>query len=89
MSDLVEKVQDAVSGYCTHTSEDAGGKCVDCDLITRAAIRAVLAHFAEPWNVSDGMQQGYENLFDPLSEVHTRKAAIAAAMSAALKELGG
>jgi len=33
------------------------------------------------------MQQGYEKLFDPLSEVHTRKAAIAAAMAAALKEM--
>ena len=82
MSDLLEKVEMAVEAASAEYAFSADYKGE-----ARAAIRTVLSHFAEAGNVTDGMQQGYENLFDPLSEVHTRKAAISAAMAAALKEM--
>lgn len=53
MSELIEKVHDAVCGYCIHTGEAVNGKCADCGRITRAAIAAVLKHLAD--NVSDEM----------------------------------
>ena len=52
MSDLVEKVHDAVGDYCIHTGEAVNGKCADCGRITRAAIAAV-AEWLEAIDFSD------------------------------------
>ena len=94
MSDLVEKVARSIE------AEIAKRKGVfDSGDLSRAAIRAVLAHFAEAWNVTDGMALAWHNsnycdgwsyaeLCDQVDGYGMIvKSPIAAAMAAALKEM--
>lgn len=84
MSDLVDKVVKSVGSEYFHT--------VLSNAEARAAIRAVLAHFAEAGNVTDGMGIALERALSEgdggrdLSGKYKLRA-IAAAMAAALKEM--
>lgn len=77
--ELVEKVARAI---CTAYGSDPEEWWESRRDEARAAIRAVLAHFAEAGNVSDGMVEA------AVDATWVRRS-IAAAMAAALKEMEG